>query len=112
MSRFYIRLCESHTINIKLYYTVFPVPHVEEVNKIIVMVIVIGYVESVYSQDSVTSQNGIEKHRLGCRYNVLIRRCDHTHIEHHSYVVKRGGLDLTKGRSNMTSMGGLKQTKM
>ena len=34
MHRFYIRLCESHT----MYYTVFPIPHVEEVNKIIVIV--------------------------------------------------------------------------
>ena len=40
------RLCESHnhthTVDItKVYYTVFPMPHVEEANKIIVIVIVI-----------------------------------------------------------------------
>ena len=41
--RFNIRLCESHnhshTVDITLYYTVFPMPHVEEANKIIVIVI-------------------------------------------------------------------------
>ena len=45
MLRFNIRLCESHnhthTVDITLYYTVFPMPHVEEANKIIVIVIVI-----------------------------------------------------------------------
>ena len=45
MLRFNIRLCEfhnhSHTVDITLYYTVFPMPHVEEANKIIVIVIII-----------------------------------------------------------------------
>ena len=40
--RFNIRLCESHnhthTVDITLYYTVFPMLHVEEVNNIIVIV--------------------------------------------------------------------------
>ena len=44
MLRFNIRLCESHnhthTVGIALYYTVFPMPHVGEANKIIVIVIV------------------------------------------------------------------------
>ena len=43
--RFNIRLCESHnhshTVDITLYNTVFPMPHVEEANKTIVIVIVI-----------------------------------------------------------------------
>ena len=43
--RFNIRLCESHnhshTVDITLYNTVFPMPHIEEANEIIVIVIVI-----------------------------------------------------------------------
>ena len=34
----------THAIDITLYYTVFPMPHVEEVNKIIVIVHVIAIV--------------------------------------------------------------------
>ena len=54
--RFNIRLCESHnhshTVDITLYYTVFPMPHVEEANKIIVIVIVIVIVASICLKDN------------------------------------------------------------
>ena len=62
--RFNIRLCESHnhthTVDITLYYTVFPMPHVEEANKIIVIVIVIVIIE----YEGVTKISTLKKRKL------------------------------------------------